>query len=125
MRIYSYIFHALLALFALGISIVAWSSGHELNLDMLPWSNETAATWLLALSLIGLIAVLLALKGTLRVLFLLWSAAVVVLLVKGFFFSPYMFDGMSGFRNALLLTLGALVALVGAWFAFRQQPRTH
>ncbi len=125
MRIYSYIFHALLALFALGISIVAWSSGNELNLDMLPWSSETAATWLLALSLIGIVAVLLALKGTLRVVFLLWSAAVVVLLVKGFFFSPYMFDGMPGFRNALLLTFGALLALAGAWFAFRQQPRTR
>ncbi|MCC7499975.1 MAG: hypothetical protein IT160_20515 [Bryobacterales bacterium] len=125
MRGYSYIFHTLLALFALGVSTVACAAGNELNLGMLPFSSENAAKWLLPLSLIGLITVLLAWKGTLRVLFLLWSAAVVVVLVRGYFFSPYVFDGWSGFGDALLLTLAALVALAGAWLVFRRQPKTR
>lgn len=125
MRIYSYIFHSLLALFALGVSIVACSSGHELELGMLPWSGQSTATWLLVLSLFGILTVLLALRGTLRVLFLLWSAAVVVILAKGFFFSPYRFAGVPGFRNALLMTFGALLALAGAWLVFRRQPKAH
>jgi hypothetical protein len=125
MRIYSYIFHAVLALLMLGVSVVAWSSGVGLNLDMLPWSSDSAATWLLGLSLVGIVCIVLALKGILRILFLLWSAAVVVLLVKGFFFSHYIFDGFGGFRNALLLTFGALLALAGAWLAFRREPKTR
>ena len=123
MRIYSYIFHGLLALAMLGVSLVSWSSGLDLNLDMLPWSPATSGTWLLALGLVGIVSVVLALKGILRVLFLIWSAAVVVLFVKGFFFSPYMFDGTAGLRNAFLFTLAAILALAGAWLAFRCQPK--
>ncbi|MCX6625629.1 MAG: hypothetical protein NTY38_32120 [Acidobacteria bacterium] len=97
----------------------------NLNLDMLPWSSGTAATWLLGLSLLGIISIVLALKGVLRILFVVWSAVVVVLMVRGFFFSPYVFDGATDFRNALLLTFGALLALAGAWLAFRRQPKTR
>jgi hypothetical protein len=116
MRFYSYLFHALLALFLLGISMVALLSGTALHLEMLPWSGAKSTYILLAGALLGLLCVVLALKGMLRFLFFLWSLAVFVLLTKGYFLSSYHFDNPSGFKTAALLTLGALLALFGAWF---------
>jgi hypothetical protein len=114
MRFYSYLFHGLLALFMLGISAIALISDTTLHLDMLPWPGQTGTYVLLGGGLFGILALLLALKGTLRFLFFLWSLAVFVMLVKGFFLSPYQFDG--GFKGIALLTLGALLAILGAWF---------
>ena len=114
MRFYSYLFHGLFALFLLGISLVAISSGTPLRLEMLPWSGPTGTHILLAAGIIGILVLLLALKGTLRFLFFLWSLVVFVMLVKGFFLSPYQFNG--GFKGVALLTLGALLAIIGAWF---------
>ena len=114
MRFYSYLFHGLFALFMLGISAVAMASGTPLHLDMLPWTGPTGTHILMGAGLFGIVVLLLALKGTLRFLFFLWSLAVFVMLVKGFFLSPYQFDG--GFKAAALLTLGALLAILGAWF---------
>lgn len=114
MRFYSYLFHGLFALFMLGISAVAMTSGTPLRLEMLPWSGATGTYVLLAAGIIGIVVVLLALKGTLRFLFFLWSLIVFVMLVKGFFLSPYQFNG--GFKGVALLTLGALLAILGAWF---------
>jgi len=116
MRIYSYFFHALLGLFMFGISAVALLSGTTLHLEMLPWSGRIGTYVLLGAALFGLLALLLALKRTARVLFFLWSLAVFAMLVKGFFLSPYHFSDPAGFRTAGLLTAGALLAIFGAWF---------
>ena len=121
MRIFSYLFHGLLALFMLGISAVALASGTALHLDMLPWSGSTGTYVLLGGGLFGMLALLLALKGSLRFLFFLWSLTVFVMLVKGFFLGPYHFDGTAGLKSAGLLTFGALLAILGAWF---QMTRT-
>jgi len=116
MRFYSYLFHGLLALFMLGISAVALASGTVLHLEMLPWSGQTGTYVLLSAGVFGVLALLLALKGTLRFLFFLWSLAVFVMLVKGFFLSPYHFSGPAGLKGAGLLTLGAFLAILGGWF---------
>lgn len=85
MRVFSYLFHGLLSLFLLAISAVALASGTALHLDMLPWSGHTGTVVLLGAGLFGLFALLLALKGSVRFLFFLWSLAVFAMLVKGFF----------------------------------------
>ena len=116
MRIFSYFFHALLGLFLLAIAVLALLGGTVLHLEMFPWSGHAGTYILLGAAIFGLFSLFLALKGSMRFLFFLWSLAVVVLLVKGFFLSGYRFEGPSGFRTAALLTVGALLALVGAWF---------
>jgi hypothetical protein len=116
MRVFSYLFHGLLALFMLAIATVALASGTALHLDVLPWSGNTGTFVLLGCGLFGLFALFLALKGSVRFLFFLWSLTVFAILVKGFFLSPYHFDGAAGLQSAGLLTLGALLAIVGAWF---------
>lgn len=122
MRYFSYLFHILLAVVLIAISGVAISSGSGLRLGMLPWTGDTLNYVLLFGALVGLVTVLLAMKGVLRILFLIWSFLVFVMLVKGYIFSRYQF-APNEFRTALYLILGSLLALFGAWFQLRTGPR--
>jgi hypothetical protein len=119
-KIFSYLFHLLLALALTGISFVALSSGLELQLDMLPWKPSRLAVWLLVASLAGLVSIALAVIGKLRILFVLWSLVVLVAMVRGFFLGSYNFTGPIGLPTALWLTLAALAASFGAWMQFRK-----
>lgn len=123
MRYFSYIFHGVLALFSIALSALALgNSTNELHLGMLPWTGDTLAYVLLFGALFGLLTVALAIKGVLRILFLIWSFVVFVLLVKGYILSGYKF-APNEFRIALYLIFGALLSLFGAWFGL-SRPRT-
>src|ERR1041385_604358 len=92
LRFWSYLFHALLALFLLAISGVALLSGvPNLQLGMLPWIGATLVRVVFWGSLFGLIATLLSILGRLRFLFLLWTLAVFYFLLKGYWLSGYRF----------------------------------
>jgi hypothetical protein len=120
MRYYSYLFHLLLALFLLAVSGLALASGSpSLHLGMLPWTGQTLTYILFFGALAGLIAVFLAMKGTLRILFLLWSALVAIFLIKGYIFSGYKFQ-VGEFKTAMYLIVASLIALPGAWFQLRR-----
>ena len=125
MRAYSYIFHALLGFLLLGLALVSLVSGLPLNLGMLPWSGRPLTWWLLGLGFFALLSVALALAGRLRFLFFLWSVAAAVLMIRGFFLSPYNFPGADAFRNGVLLTLASLLAIVGASFQMRRGVRAR
>lgn len=122
MRYFSYIFHGVLALFCIAVSALALGAGTgELRLGMLPWSGDTLAYVLLFSALFGLITLALAIKGILRILFLIWSFLVFVMLVKGYIFSGYKF-GPHEFNTAIYLIAGSLIALFGAWFQLQRAP---
>jgi hypothetical protein len=121
-RVFSYLYHGLLTLFLLGISIIALSSGQPLQLEMLPWQGAALTWWLLSAALLGLLSVILAICRKWRPLFFLWSLAVLVLMFRGFFLSHYYFAGPAEFHGALYLTAGALIAAFGAWFQLRRAP---
>ena len=123
MRYFSYVFHTLLALFLLAISGLALASGGgDLHLGMLPWKGDTLSYVLLFASLFGLITIALAVRGTLRILFLIWSFVVFVMVVKGYIFSGYKF-GPHEFKTAAWLIALSLVALIGAWFQLSPAAR--
>lgn len=117
LRLYSWIFEALLCLLAIGVSIVSLTVGSSdpVHPDWLPWSASSLPAWLIGLGILGLIFVLLALAGRLRILLFLFAAGVFALLAKGLFFGTHTFEDAMEARNALLLVLGSLLALVGAW----------
>jgi hypothetical protein len=122
LRIFSYLYHFVLALFLLGLSLVAIASNsHTLNLGMLPWKGSALTGWLFGVGLLGLLSVLLALAGKLRFLFLLYSLAVFGMMLRGYFVSGYTFSGKDEFRMAIWLTAGALVAIFGSWSQFRKK----
>ena len=121
LRFFSYLFHGLLALFLLAISGLALSSGVDLHLGMLPWTGDTLIRYVLFGSLAGLFIVILAMRGILRFLFLLWALVIAYLMIKGYWFSTYRFEGLE-YQTAAWLTGGALLALPGA-FQLRGKPR--
>jgi hypothetical protein len=115
LRYYSYLFHALLALFLLALSGIAMLSGSpNLQLGMLPWTGASLISVLFYGSLAGLITVILAMRGKLRFLFLLWCLTVAVLLIKGYIFTGYRFSP-GEFRPALYLVGGSILTLPGAF----------
>ena len=115
LRVYSYIFGALLALFSIAVSGLALAHHTDLNLGFLPWTGTELLHWLLYSSLFGFFSLLLAVTGRLRLLFFLWTAAVFVMLFRGFFLSKYSFTGPVPFKLALYLTAGSFLAMIGAW----------
>jgi hypothetical protein len=122
MRYFSYVFHGVLALFSIAVAALALGTGSGgLHLGMLPWTGDTLNYVLLFGALFGLLTVALAIKGTLRILFLIWSFLVFVLLLKGYILSGYKF-APNEFRIALFLIGGALISLFGAWFQL-QRPK--
>jgi hypothetical protein len=122
MRVFSYLYHGLLALFLLGISVAAFASGQPLQLGMLPWQGQELAYWLFFGALTGLISIGLAIMRKWRPLFFLWSLVVFAMMLRGFFFSHYHFAGPPAFHRALYLTAGSIIAVFGAWFQLRRQP---
>jgi hypothetical protein len=118
----SYVFHGLLCLILFAVSSVAFASGAQLHLDMLPWTGSTLLYALLFGSLAGLVSLVLAIRGTWRPLFFLWSLAVVVLLLKGYIFSGYRFSP-SEFGPVMLVIVGSWIALLGSCARMVRQPR--
>ena len=111
----SYVYHGLLCLIMLAMSGLAMAAGAQtLQLGMLPWTGATLLYTLFFGSLVGLLTVLLAIRGKFRPLFFIWSLVVLVLLVKGYIFSSYHFSP-GEFRTATYLIVGALIALIAAW----------
>jgi hypothetical protein len=121
-RILSYAYHGLLALFLLGISFLAIATNsHTLQLGMLPWSGKTLSYTVFFGALFGIVSVVLAMRGQVRFLFFAWSLAVALFLLKGYVFSSYSLQP-GELSTAVALGAGALVALAGAWFQLRKKP---
>jgi LPXTG-motif cell wall-anchored protein len=123
MRLFSYLFHGVLALFLLALGLVPLFSGtHNLRLNMLPWEGKALTFWLLGLALLGLVSVLLAIAGKARAPLFAWSLLVVVMMLWGYFWRPYRWSSADAFQTTLLLVGGALLATLGAWFALKRRP---
>lgn len=118
LRGFSYLFHILLSLFLFAVSAMAYTAHVPLKLDVLPWTGDRLVYITAAAGVAGFALTTLAFFGKWRVLFLLWSLAVVVAMIRGFASPAYRF-GPEGPRTALLLTAGALLALFGAWSRVR------
>jgi hypothetical protein len=122
LRIFSYVFHALLALFLIAVAVLSLLSGtSDLQMRMLPFTGTTLVYVLLFAPLFGLITILLAIKGKLRVLFFLWTLVVLGFLLRGYVFSPYRFR-LGEFTTVVYLVSGALISVLGAWFQVRRGP---
>ena len=113
LRVYSYIFEAILSLMALAMSAVIVASPHQtIRIGWLPWTPETLGAWLADTGLLGLLFVAMARK--IPVLVSLFALAALVLLVRGLFLSSYSFEGVTELQNACYLAAGALLAFVGS-----------
>ena len=126
LRVYSYLFETILC--GLGIVlclVLLFSPDLELRLRWLPWAgSQHQMEWIAALSVLGLVLVVLAVLGKMRVLLFLFSGYVAYLLIQGFFLSPgHTFSGAEDARNSLLFVLGSILAFIGA-FPFGKRRRS-
>lgn len=124
LRLYSYLYHFVLSLFLLLISVVVLLGGkHDLRLPMLPWTGASLTYWVFWLSLTGLLLTILAALGKLRFLFPLWCLFVVVMMVRGFFLSPMYYAGSDQFYGAVWLTVGAVGAFLSSLQLYKRTDR--
>lgn len=122
LRVYSYLYHAGISIFLLGISSLAkMSDSSTFKLDVLPWKGADLATYLFWGSVAGLVSVVLAATGMFRYLFPIWAAVVLWYMVQGFLLQPYSFEDVSDLYWALGLIAGAMLALVGALTVFKKR----
>lgn len=119
LRVYSYLYHLVLCLFLLGISLVAMSTSNTLKLGMLPWTGADLTSWLLWGSLAGLVSLVLAVTGVFRFLFPIWTLVVFALMVNGFLLKPYTFAGKDDFYRVLAFVAGALIAFLASLTLFK------
>ena len=117
LRVYSWIFQAVLSLMAIAVAIAAYVTGSgDLMIPWVVFPGPNQAPWLIGIGLVGLLCVLLAATGKLRILLFLFAIHTLYMLVKGIFLSPtYSFSGPNEFRNAIILTVAAFFAVIGAW----------
>jgi hypothetical protein len=116
LRLYSWIFQAVLCLMAIGVAVAAYVTGS--GAVNIPWIafHTPQNNWLIGIGLFGLLCVWLAATGKLRFLLFLFAIHTLYMLVKGLFLSAtYSFSGPVEARNAAILTVAAFFAVVGAW----------
>lgn len=124
-RIYAYLYHFVLTLFLLGIGFIAASTGNYLRLGMLPWTGEKLTQVVLVLGVVGLLCVMLAVTGLLRWLFPIWALVAAILMLRGFFLTPYTFSGSDQFRGAVWLTIGAWAAFLCSLTVLHRRKRPY
>jgi hypothetical protein len=113
LRVFSYFFNLILCLFVLGVALIAKASHTVPKLGMLPFDDDGMIRGSLTLAIIGIVCTLLAATGIFKYLYPIWTFVVLFLMVKGFIFSHYTFASQDGFKGALWLILGAVVAFLG------------
>jgi hypothetical protein len=105
-RLFAYAYHLILALYLLGISVVALSSNNILRMPFLPWSGEALTAWLMGGSILAILSILLAVTGVFRYLFPLWAFAALAVMVRGFILRPYTFEGGKAEFQQIMIIIG-------------------
>ncbi len=123
LRVYSYLYHLILCLFLLGMSVIAMRSTGRLKLDALPWTGDDLVQWMLWGSLAGILSIILAVTGIFRYLFPVWALVVLVMLIRGYLLQPYTFAGKDPFYQTLWLIGGALLAFLASMTLFRSKRK--
>lgn len=122
LRVYSYLYHAGISLFLLGItSLAKLSDSTTFQLDVLPWKGSELVNYAFWGSLVGLLSIVLAVTGLFRFLFLFWTAVVAWYMVRGFLLQPYTFEDANQFCWVLALIAGAVGAFLGALTLFKKR----
>jgi hypothetical protein len=121
LRVFSYLYHTILCLFLLGVWLAADPVHAAPRLAFVPLANEHMLTGILLLSLAGLVSTVLAVTGIFRFLFPIWTGVVLWFMLSGYFLSGYTFANADAFRNAVWLTLGALIGFAGGLSVLRKR----
>jgi hypothetical protein len=126
LRIFSYLFHTLSALFLLGVAVIATISREPISLYMLPFEENhfLLGTYLLGLG--GLLCVVLSITRWFKYALPIWAAGTVFSLVRGYFFSSYRFRSPEELKWAIWYIAASIVAFLGAlWILKPRRGRLY
>ena len=115
LRIFSYLFHLILCLFLGGVGLIAYlTPAAAFRTPLLPWEGDQLACALMCGAAVGLISLVLAVTGKFRLLFILWTLAVVIMMFRGFYLGAYTFDGVGEFKQSLWIFGASVLAFLGS-----------
>ena len=125
LRVYSYFFQAAFVVASLGMAALMLVSGPQtVNFYLLPWQTWTLTvrvSALIGLAVIGLLVLLMAVRGKLQMVYVAWSVLVLALIARYFLFSPQGYEPKYGWAIlsgevslGLMLILAAIIAVLGA-----------
>jgi hypothetical protein len=129
LRLYSYFFLAAFAVVSLAMAVLMLVSGPQtVNFYLLPWETWTRTvriSALIGLALVGILVLLMAVRGKLQIVYIAWSVLALALIARYCFLSPQSYTPVAGgftaallksgdFICALLLILAAIIAVLGA-----------
>ena len=112
----------LLALFLLGVGVLASSDGTGAHIDLLPIEPESTPLALIGAGLLGIVFFVLAFKSSRlhRCFLVIWCTIVSLLLLAAGFRPGYRFDGEDHFRMGVWAFLGSLLLLFGAFLHWKR-----
>lgn len=124
LRGYANLFHLVVtgAMGLLGL-IGKLSDTTNLKLEFLPWTGADLINGLLAIGFFGIVAVILNLTGFFRWLLPITSLALAVLLFRGFFWTPFRFEGPDEFYWVAALVAGAVGAFLSSLTEFKKDKK--
>ncbi len=107
----------LLGLFMVSLGQLGWFVGGDMHVPLIPVEAEQTAMALLVGGAVAVAVSLLAFRSTraARLPLLLWSLAVLGVVVAAFFRADYRIDGMDGLQDYGLLVLCAALLVFFCW----------
>jgi len=127
LRLLAIVFNLVVGFFLFGVGFIGSLTSEDLHFPLIPGVEGEALTWaLMGLGLFALAATVLSLARIkiIRFLMVLWNLLVVGLLICALTRSSYRFDGMEDFRNGMIFSAVAVLALWGAWAQMKATPAT-
>jgi hypothetical protein len=115
LRLYCFLFEALLSLAAVVLSAVILASPHAtVSIGWLPWSGETLGGALAIFGIAGLLVLFLAMMGRARILLVLFSLVGLIGITRGLFFTTWRFHGAAEAEYGALFAAALTFAFIGS-----------
>ncbi len=128
LRLWSYLFGCVVALFLLGVGVFGLSTGDEIRFDLVPGIEaESMPMALIGLSVfcwVGLKFLMFGMRKIGNFLFLSWHICVSSLLLCALVRPSYSFVSTEHFHNITALFVISLLASAGSWVSLRMEWRS-
>ncbi|MCS7026513.1 MAG: hypothetical protein NZV14_17075 [Bryobacteraceae bacterium] len=119
LRIFSFVYHIPVALLLLAFALFAiLDDAKTIRCPMVSWTGPTLIYGTLALAAAGIVGMALSLMRKTSLLFVLYAVAFLAISLHGALNRFY--RGMEEFQSTLWILFGALGAVFGALFQFKQ-----
>lgn len=119
LRGFSFLYHIPVALALLAFSLFGLIENvTNIKCPMVPWTGRTLIYWTLIIALMGLIGMYLSLRSKSSLLFVVY--AILFFGISAYGATNRYYSGMDEFQSTLLFLFGALGAVMGSLFQFKQ-----